>query len=456
MNPSEENKEKKIEEKPLEQMPIEDSNLQFKEKPHISKEAYYTGLILISFLLLTIFWAAIAPLDSVSIAQGYITVASSNKMIQHSQGGTIKRVLVNESDTVKAQQVLIELDDAQTFSKLDVLKNGRLFLLAKQARLQAIINGDDHITFPQELEQSDNPSVRNVMRIETSFFEKDNQAHIAELETLTRQLAQLDQQKEQAKQERQGTENQQKFLQEELKAVAYLEKQKLVRKPRLLALQREDARLDAEKGKFVKEVLRIEEQEGETNAKITYNIQNRHQKALSELEESEQKLFELAPQIIAAQNDQDKTLIRTPASGIVKGLKFKSSGEVIRGGDEIMQIVPANDKLVVEVQLNPNDIENVRPGLKAKIQILALSPRYRTNIYGIVEYISPDAFVSEKEHRTYYLVRISNFDEEWKAIANQLVPGMPVEAMIINDQRSVLSYFWSPIRDSFNRAFREK
>jgi len=427
--------------------------------PPIMRELYFTAGILLLLFSGLLIWAAFAPLESISIAQGVVTVASGNKLIQHNQGGTLKRVYVKESEQVKAGQPLILLDDPSVESKLSALNKSKYFYEAKMARLQAALQDSNEISFPKDItERASQTDIKKLMEAEANLFDQGRKGHQAEIDILKKQIQELEQEQSQSEANYNAMEAQKTFLEEEINAVTFLLSKQLALKPRLLALQRERARVDGEALKSLSELARIEHQKDEIAAKIIGSTNEWNRKNLSELEDAEQHLLELAPQLIAAQDMADKLVIKAPINGIVKGLKYKSAGEVIRPAEVIMEIVPSGEKLVVEAQLDPNDVKEVFPGLKAKVTINAFSFRYTPNFYGKVQYVSPDAFVNEKDGRRYYLVRVWDFDETWQGLENEkkLTPGMPAEVMIINDQRTALYYILSPLWQSFNRAFGEK
>lgn len=424
--------------------------------PPISRELLYLGGIVLGMLFLAFLWSALAPLDSVTIAPGVVAVVSNNKVIQNQQGGIVEKIFVKEGQTVQKGEPIIQLSDPQTLSKRDSLQHSVYFQYAKTARLQAILNNASKVTFPPALMiLAKDPEIAQLMEAEQDYFTKGLLTHLAEVKILEEQLGQIQQQYIQAQALLKSSLSQKKYLAEELEAVKFLESKKLARKPRLLALERENARLEGESLKLQSELERINKQKGEIEARINTAVQTRKQKALTELEDSQKQLLEIPPQLSAAEEMHSGLLIKAPVSGTVKGLRFRSIGEVVKPADPIMEIVPSGDQLIVEAHVDPTDIDVVAPHLPAKVQISALSYRYTPMIFGKVEWVSPDIFVDQNTHRSYYLVRISDFDPQWKHLEDKLVPGMSVEVMIVNSQHSLFSYLWAPIRDSFRKAFRE-
>lgn len=430
------------------------------DSPYINRYVFYTGLILLFFFIATVLWASLAHIDSAAIAPGVITSASRNKMIQHQQGGIIREIFVEESQRVNAGDPLIRLDEIQVISKWEALVKEKLFQLAKEARLLSTLRDEKNVLFPPEvLVEKNNPEIAEILNNQEILFRDSRAAYLAQVETLKKQQSQIEQQKSQAKTQQQSNEKQLEFLRQELEAVKILEAKKLVNRPRLLGLQREEARLTGEIAKIADEFIRLQEQQAQIESRILEITETRRQEFLKELEETNRKLLQVQAELIGVEDLKGKAVIRSPVKGIVKGLRYHSVDEVITPGTVIMQIVPLEDPLVVEAEINPNDIDMVYPGLNAKIIINAFSSRYNPYFFGRVVYVSPDTFTPEGQQqpqRIYYLARISDFDEEWKKLEPELVPGMTVEVMIINDQRTVLDYLLTPIIESFRRAFREQ
>lgn len=424
--------------------------------PETSKELWIIGLALSGLILGLLLWSLFATIDSIAVCPGSITVMSSNKVIQHPEGGAIRTVYVKERQEVRKGDPLIELRDPDLRSKFVSLDKEFIFYTAKIARLKAILDGKSSIDFPEELlDRAHEPDAASMIQLQRETFDKLQQSYRTGLEILTSKIEQLKQKQQEASSLYAAAKTQQEFLQKELEAVRFLLEKKLVRKPRLLGLERENARLQGEIERNQSQVLGylegIQELEGQ-KLKLSTDMND---KAAFELQDAEQKLIDVEPMLQSAREKMDKLVIRSPVQGIVKGLRYKTAGEVIRAAEPIMEIVPENDELVVEAEINPNDIDVVNAGLKAKVVINALSYRYAPSFYGTVEYVSPDAFYRQKDNTKYYVARVHQFDEGWKEVEGKLSPGMPVEVMIINDQRTVFYYIFSPIYQSFQRAFGE-
>jgi HlyD family secretion protein len=161
-------------------------------------------------------------------------------------------------------------------------------------------------------------------------------------------------------------------------------------------------------------------------------------------------------QIQAAQDALARTTIKAPLSGTVVELRAHTVGGVIAPGVPVLDIVPADEPLVVEARIEPNDIDVVHAKLPARIRLTPHSFRTMTLLKGEVASVSADRITDPKTNQTYYLARIKiDPPSEKNTTIPQLYPGMPVEVMIVTGKRTALAYLIAPLRASFDRAFRQ-
>jgi HlyD family secretion protein/epimerase transport system membrane fusion protein len=152
-----------------------------------------------------------------------------------------------------------------------------------------------------------------------------------------------------------------------------------------------------------------------------------------------------------------RTVVSAPLDGTVLSLKFKTIGGVIQRGEPIMEIVPADESLVVEARVTPLDVKAVHQGLLARVRLTAFSSRATPPVAGTVESISADRMLDQFTHEPYYLARISLDRQKVHELGPQvhLIAGMPVEVLIVVEQRTMFQYLSKPFRDAFNKSFLE-
>lgn len=248
-----------------------------------------------------------------------------------------------------------------------------------------------------------------------------------------------------------------KLIDEEIEAVAYLEARKLIDRPRLLALKREAARLNGNRGEHLGLIAKAHQSIGETKSQIYTLMETRRKELLEELRLTQQKLADVVEKSKAAEDVLHRTLIVAPQAGTVIGLKKHTIGGVITPGQEVLDIIPSGDQLIIEAEINPVDINIVRPGLKAKVHLTAYKQRNTPTLDGTVTNISADIFKDEATQRQFYKARITLDKDQLARLPHiQLYPGMPVQVLIITEKRTAFDYLITPLEESFRKAFREE
>ena len=181
------------------------------------------------------------------------------------------------------------------------------------------------------------------------------------------------------------------------------------------------------------------------------------EEVVEKLREIQGRIFGLEERLVAAEDVLGRTEIRAPAAGVVMGMQMHTTGGVVSPGQEILQVVPVGDRLVIEAQVNPIDIDDVAVGQQATVRLTAFKLRSTPIVIGTLVNVSADRLVDELSGTPYYLARIEVSKEELRTLGDlALQPGMPVEALIKTGARTALGYMLSPLTDSMARAFKEK
>lgn len=308
--------------------------------------------IILSFLVVILLWALLAPINSSIIASGEIILTSDKKIISHLEGGIIDEIKVKEGQLVHSGEDLIILNTVQTQSKIIQISEG----------------------------------------IKATEFQKT------------------------------ATEQRIKSLEQELR--------------------------------IVNELLK------DGNSSLTRKIDIEKQ-----LHESRGKLGEIITNIVSLKNELEanqyilaRAVIKAPVSGYVMNLKYQTIGGTITPASEIMFIVPENDKLIAELKVQPQDIDLLTEGMKAKIQLSAYKTRLMPKLNGTLINISADSFKNEMTGEMYFKARVEITESELKKLKMnvKLTPGMPVNAFLITGSRTFFQYLIAPISESAYKAFREE
>ena len=404
-------------------------------------------------------FAALSALIDVSgavIASGNLVVESELKKVQHPSGGVVSDILVREGVRVEKNQVLMRLDPTVAKATLNAVTADLWELSARRSRLEAERDGTDAPVFePSLLNAAFDPSLASLLEGEKRLFRYRT-------ETLSGQKAQLRERIKQLHDETTGLEGQRRakrlelqLVDKELEGVRELWEKKLIPSTRLMALERERARLGGEAGKLEAALAQTRGKIAETELQIIEVDQTARTDVAKQLADIRAKTSELTEKRTTALDQSERTEIRAPQAGIVLGLSVHTRGGVVGGGEQLMQIVPDGDTLIAEARVRPVDIDQLGVGQGASLRFSNLNQRTTPEIEGRVVRISADAIRDERVDEPYYVVRLS-FDRS--AISNDvaLLPGMPVQVFIRTDARSLATYLTKPMTDQMRHAFREK
>jgi HlyD family secretion protein len=248
-----------------------------------------------------------------------------------------------------------------------------------------------------------------------------------------------------------------------LGGVEQLYAKNLVSIAKLKQLQRDQARLQGERGQLIAEIARSRGKIAETDLQILQLDQDFRTEVLKDLRETQAKIAELQERGSAAADELKRTTIRAPQAGIVYQLQVHTIGGVIAKGDTIMQIAPRTDPLIVEAKVTPSDIDQVETQAPVRVRVNAGNRRTTPDLDGTVTFVSPD-LTSEPtatpialQRAQYYVVRVKLSEMAIKAAGDlQLVPGMPVEVYIRTQDRTPLDYLLKPLHEQLARTFRER
>jgi HlyD family secretion protein/epimerase transport system membrane fusion protein len=402
-------------------------------------------------------WAALAPLQSASIAPGVIRTAGGHRTVQHLEGGIIDEVLVEDGNRVETGQVLIRLESAQARANRDLLRGRHDALSTLLARLLSERDGKPAIEYSAEiLARMDTPEVARLVAGETDVFNARREAMKGQLDILDRRLKQSRQEIAGLEAQRASSRKQISLVNEELAAARTLYEKGIYEKPKYLALQRTVAKFDGDIGEFAANIARTQERIAETESAILDVGNQRLKEVTDRLQETQRQLFDTEDRLRAAEDVLERTLIRAPDGGVVVGLRYRTRGGVIPPHATLLEIVPADDTPVVDARISPGDIDSVHEGLRADVRLTAFSYRTTPLVEGTLVRVSADRLLDDKTGQPYYEGRIE-LDPASLARAKhiQLYPGMAAEVHIITGERTVLQYLLRPITDSLSRTWRE-
>ena len=416
------------------------------------------------FVLIVLFvggvggWAATSQLAGAVIGSGTLVVESSAKKVQHPTGGIVGEIFVKDGSAVEEGQIVIRLDDTVPKATLGVVRSQLDEALARETRLLAERDGTEQLTFPEELtSRQHEKTVAAATAGEEKLFESRRSARAGQKSQLRERIAQSNEEIRGLTAQQNAKASEIKFIGEELAGVTKLYAQNLVTIVRFNQLQRDQARLEGERGQFVAEMARARAKISETELQILQLDQDFRTEVLKDLRDTQGKIAELRERVITAVDQLKRVDIRAPQTGVVHQLAVHTVGGVIANGETIMLIIPRADELVVEAKVAPQDIDQIAIGAATTARIMAGNQRTTPEINGRIIMIAADLTKEQQTNQTYYLVRATLPEDQVRLLEGlKLLPGMPVEMFIQTQDRTPLEFLLKPLRDQFARTFRER
>lgn len=403
-------------------------------------------------------WSALAPLSEAALGPGVIKAEGNRRTVQHLEGGIVRAILVRDGDRVRAGQVLMRLDDVQSGAQREALEAQALALMAQDARLSAELDDADAIAWPAALlARRDEPRVADLIAGQTALFVSRRSAFLNSQAVLEARAEQYRASLASARGQIVSQERQTALIRDEMKGVEELLRLGLERRPRLLALQRAEASLTGNREDLLGQIARAEAGLAETTAQMRADADARLAEAGREQRDVRARLVEVEEKLNQARDVAARRDILAPEDGVVLNLRHFTVGGVVKPGEAVLDIVPAQDRLIAEVLVQPGDIDAVHPGLEAELRLTAFKQRLAPYLRGRVEFVSADAVYDERLRADVYRAHVAIPEQELAKLGGAaLTPGMPVEAMILVGERTFWQYMTQPLLDSFARAFREQ
>lgn len=403
-------------------------------------------------------WAATTEISGALIAPGSVVVESNAKKVQHPTGGVVGEIAVTNGMSVTAGDILVRLDETMTRANLKIVSKTLDEMTTRRARLRAERDGASEMSWPSAFnERRQDEGIIELMADEQRLFELRSTTRLGQKRQLRERIAQLREEANGITAQQAAKSQELVLVNNELEGVRELWSKQLIQMNRLTALEREAARLDGERAQLIAAAAQGRGKISEIELQITQIDRELASEVGRELREIDGKAGEYAERKVAAEDQLRRIDIRAPISGTVHELNVHTVGGVISAGEQLMLIVPASERLSVEVRVSPQDIDQVRVGQTAALRFSAFSQRTTPEINGTVSRVSADVTTEQRTGVTYYTARIAIGPDELARLGDvRLVPGMPVEAFIKTAERTVGSYLTKPLFDQVARAFRER
>ncbi len=414
----------------------------------------------IVFLTFGVFgvWAAVAKIDSAIVAPGVISVEGNRKVVQHLEGGIVEEIHVSEADAVNKGDVLLRLSAVEAHSNLEVVRTRLDLARIIEARLLAERSAAEEMILPERLVDSERPSIRGVIDDQLELFADRRSLLQSRVEILDSRINQTHEQIAGLNQQRDALERRLANYRDMVDRMTEGSSQGLVQTNLVSQRQDELIQIEADLGRVISEIATAKTAISETELQRLQATQEYRERANSELEEVRSQISEFEERVKVAQDVLARTEVLAPGSGSIQNLKVHTVGSVIRPGDVLMELVPEDERLVINARVAPIDADNVFPGMEAEVRFTAFKARLTPFVLGTVESVSKDVIEPENpQDAPYFLARIHVADEDIDDdVQARLTAGMPADVVVTGGERSVLTYLSAPLMDAVRKSMIEE
>lgn len=424
------------------------------------KEKMLFGSIAL-FIFISVIWAAFSQIDELARGQGKVIPSEKIQTIQSLDGGSISEILVKEGDIIKKNQPLMKIDTTRFKASLKENEQTYAHLLITRTRLEA----ESKIDLEKPLPILEYP--KNILDEARGFAENDQKlfkSRIDELKSTTKiyavQLKQKEQELLELINKMKQLEKSYALVKEEKNTIEQLVKRKSKSKVDLLNIKKEFTQIESDLQATQLSIPRLKFAIQEAKSRVDEKIKMFKSDVSNELQKVNTEIKQYESKIVSDQDKLDKTVLTSPVNGIIKQINVNTVGGVVRTGQDLIEIVPQSEVLLVEAKIDPKDIAFINPKQKAIVKITA----YDFSIYGglegnIVE-ISADSIVDkeDKNQRSYYKVVIRTKKNYLEKHGEKfpIIPGMIATVDIITGQKSILDFILKPILKTKQNALHER
>lgn len=402
-------------------------------------------------------WAGLAPLDEGVPTQGMVTIDTKRKDVQHMSGGLVREVFVKEGQFVRKDDPLIRLDDAMLAANFEAVRQHYFTLRAMEGRLAAEQTGQARITFHPDLQKQNDPQLRQTLNNQEQLFQSRRNALQADLQAIEEAIRGLEASIQGYEGVLKGRSSQLEFLQEELKGIRDLVKEGYAPRNKQLELERMAAEAMGSIADLQGNILRARRGVAEMKMRAIQRTQEYRKEVDSMLSDVRREVQADADKFKAATQEMERTVIRAPAEGQVVGLVVQTVGGVIGPAQKLMDIVPLNERLLLETRVPPFMIDRVQAGLAADVRFSSFAHAPSLVVQGRVESVSSDLITDPRTGMSYYLARVLVTPEGLKELGGrQMQAGMPAEVVIMMGERTVLTYLLHPFLKRMAASLKEE
>ncbi|MBT5766234.1 HlyD family type I secretion periplasmic adaptor subunit [Emcibacteraceae bacterium] len=405
-----------------------------------------------SFFVLFILWASLSELDEVTRASGRIVPSKQIQIIQNLEGGIVKEILVRQGDKVKAGDVLVKLDRTQFDAEFNRNEEEFLSLEATIARLKAESNFEEPV-FDEKLMAEQEYMVSR----ELNLFNARKAEFDASINSIAARLKQIEQELIETEVSLVSARSASALADREVELLKPLVERGI--EPQMELVRAEQRKIEASGDSRIAElgIEKAKKSVEEVNLQIEAERQKFRASALMELNEAETNRNQLVDSLPALSDRVNRTDVLAPTDGIINQVMVSTLGGIVDSGMPIVELVPLDDTLLVEAEVQPQDIAFLRPGQDARVKLTAYDFARYGALEGRVENISADAILNDQEQYVY-VIQVRTEENSLPSDDGNLpiLPGMVAEVDILNGKKSIMRYLMNPVLKLQEKAFRER
>ena len=393
---------------------------------------------------LAVAWSMSAPLSGAVIAPAQLKVELNRKTVQHQEGGIVREILVRDGQKVRAGEPLVVVGDVRSDSTLKLLQDQLAAERIREARAAAEAALAPHFDAPADSR-------------ERALFAARRRILDEQIASLQAQIREAESQASALQAQIEATETSARLSGEELRMNEELARQGFVHRTRILALQRTEADYRARIGEYRGELAAARQRIADLRARIA-QARNLYQgEAADELRDASAKVRDLEERLRPSQDQVERQIVRSPVDGEVMALRVTALGAVIGPREPILDVVPGQEKLVVEARIRPQDIDHVRKDARAEVRLVnAFDSRTAPLLAGKVAFVSADRIKFADSPESWFAATVEiDAAEIARHPGLRLQAGMPAELYVTTPARTLVAYLAKPFEAFASRALRE-
>lgn len=425
------------------------------ERTDYARLARRAALALAMVLAIMVVWSAAAPLSGAVVASGIVKTELNRKTVQHLEGGIVREVLVREGQQVRKGDPLLVIGDVRTDANLDLQQDQKVAELVREARLMAEFKLAPEFVVPAKLAKM--PGAAEYAAREQALFQARRKMLLEQVDSYQVQTRETERQVKELDAQIESIQRATVSAREELEINRNLVQQGFIQRTRILALERAVADYESNAAERRSERALASQRLADLRSRIAQTRNQYQQQAATELKDAVTQLRELEEKLRPASDQAERQYVRSPVDGTVMGLRVAAVGTAVGPREAILDVVPAQERLVVEVRVRPEDIDYVQAGMPGEVRLTAYEYRTMPMLPARVLTVSADRLEDSRAGGSAWFNVLLEVDvaELARYPGTRMQTGMPAEAYLTTPPRSLFDYLLRPLGNFARRGMRE-